>query len=37
MRAMPRWGRDKVRRFWQDASTHKKLAARDYEAYLIVS
>ncbi len=37
MRAMPRWGRDKVRRFWQDASAHKKLAARDYEAYLIVS
>ncbi len=37
MRAMPRWGRDKVRRFWQDTSMHKKLAARDYKAYLIVS
>ncbi|KAI0704524.1 hypothetical protein C8T65DRAFT_578127 [Cerioporus squamosus] len=36
MRAMPTWGRDKVRRFWQDASARKKLAARDYEAYLIV-
>ncbi|RPD56273.1 hypothetical protein L227DRAFT_508714 [Lentinus tigrinus ALCF2SS1-6] len=36
MRAMPTWGRDKIRRFWHDASTRKKLAARDYEAYLIV-
>ena len=36
MHAMPPWGRDKVRRFWHDVSTRKKLAARDYEAYLIV-
>ena len=37
MRQMPTFGRDRIRRFWHDVATRKKLAARDYEAFLIVS
>ena len=33
---MPTFGRDRIRRFWDDVSSRKKLAARDYEAFLIV-
>ncbi|KAI0738103.1 hypothetical protein C8Q80DRAFT_1222726 [Daedaleopsis nitida] len=36
MRLMPKWGRDRIRRFYEDASTRKRMAAHDYEAYLIV-
>ncbi|KAI0757776.1 hypothetical protein C8Q80DRAFT_1216250 [Daedaleopsis nitida] len=36
MRLMPTWGRDKIRRFYEDAATRKQMAAHDYEAYLIV-
>ena len=36
MRLMPTWGRDHIRRFHQDASTRKRMAAHDYEAYLTV-
>ncbi|KAI0735278.1 hypothetical protein C8Q76DRAFT_791844 [Earliella scabrosa] len=36
MRLMPTWGRDHIRRFYQDASTRKRMAAHDYEAYLTV-
>ncbi|KAI0349053.1 hypothetical protein OH77DRAFT_1525957 [Trametes cingulata] len=35
MREMPTYGRDKIRKFWRDVSTRKKLAARDYEDFLI--
>lgn len=34
---MPKWGRDRIRRFYDDASTRKRMAAHDYEAYLVVS
>ncbi|KAI0738551.1 hypothetical protein C8Q80DRAFT_1124699 [Daedaleopsis nitida] len=34
MRLMPTFGRDRIRRFWNDVSSRKKLAARDYEAFL---
>ena len=34
---MPTFGRDRIRRFWDDVSSRKKLAARDYEAFLMVS
>ena len=37
MRRMPPFGRDRIRRFWHDVASKKKLAARDYEAYLVVS
>ncbi|KAI1786640.1 hypothetical protein LXA43DRAFT_855526, partial [Ganoderma leucocontextum] len=37
MRRMPTFGRDRIRRFWHDVSSRKRLAARDYEAFLIVS
>ncbi|KAI0739141.1 hypothetical protein C8Q80DRAFT_232993 [Daedaleopsis nitida] len=37
MRLMPTWGRDKIRRFYEDAATRKQMAARDYEAYLVVT
>ena len=37
MRGMPTFGRDRIRRFWDDVSSRKKLAARDYEAFLMVS
>lgn len=33
---MPKWGRDRIRRFYDDASTRKRMAAHDYEAYLQV-
>ena len=33
---MPPFGRGRIRRFWHDVSSHKKLAARDYEAFLVV-
>ncbi|TBU29740.1 hypothetical protein BD311DRAFT_619186, partial [Dichomitus squalens] len=36
MRRMPTFGRDRIRRFWHDVSARKRLAARDYEAFLIV-
>ncbi|TFK84679.1 hypothetical protein K466DRAFT_496126 [Polyporus arcularius HHB13444] len=32
---MPTFGRDRIRRFWNDVSARKKLAARDYEAFLM--
>ncbi|KAI1786453.1 hypothetical protein LXA43DRAFT_897977 [Ganoderma leucocontextum] len=35
MRRMPTFGRDRIRRFWHDVSSRKRLAARDYEAFLI--
>ncbi|KAI0365930.1 hypothetical protein BV20DRAFT_953323, partial [Pilatotrama ljubarskyi] len=34
---MPTFGRDKIRKFWNDVSARKKLAARDYEDFLIAS
>ena len=37
MRRMPPFGRGRIRRFWHDVASKKKLAARDYEAYLVVS
>ena len=37
MRDMPTFGREKIRKFWNDVSSRKKLAARDYEDFLIVS
>ena len=37
MRDMPTFGREKIRKFWSDVSSRKKLAARDYEDFLIVS
>ncbi|KAI0739819.1 hypothetical protein C8Q80DRAFT_1274845 [Daedaleopsis nitida] len=33
---MPEWGRDRIRRFYDGVSTRKRMAAHDYEAYLIV-
>ena len=36
MRRMPTFGRDRIRRFWSDVSSRKQLAARDYEAFLMV-
>lgn len=33
---MPTFGRDKIRRFWNNVSRQNKLAARDYEDFLIV-
>lgn len=36
MRHMPTFGRGRIRHFWQDISSQKKLAARDYEAFLVV-
>ncbi|KAI0323530.1 hypothetical protein GY45DRAFT_1349767 [Cubamyces sp. BRFM 1775] len=35
MRDMPTFGREKIRKFWSDVSSRKKLAARDYEDFLI--
>ncbi|PIL24586.1 hypothetical protein GSI_12470 [Ganoderma sinense ZZ0214-1] len=35
MRRMPTFGRDRIRRFWHDVALRKRLAARDYEAFLI--
>ncbi|PIL35075.1 hypothetical protein GSI_02863 [Ganoderma sinense ZZ0214-1] len=35
MRRMPTFGRDRIRRFWHDVASRKRLAARDYEAFLI--
>ncbi|KAI0755358.1 hypothetical protein C8Q80DRAFT_1060327, partial [Daedaleopsis nitida] len=35
MRLMPTFGRDRIRRFWNDVSAQKRLAARDYEAFLM--
>ncbi|TBU39749.1 hypothetical protein BD309DRAFT_1083226 [Dichomitus squalens] len=35
MRRMPTFGRDRIRRFWHDVSSRKRLAARDYEAFLL--
>ncbi|TBU36714.1 hypothetical protein BD309DRAFT_877837 [Dichomitus squalens] len=37
MRRMPTFGRDQIRRFWHDVSSRKRLAARDYEAFLIAT
>ena len=37
MRRMPTFGRDRIRRFSHNVATRKRLAARDYEAYLMVS
>ncbi|KAI1795334.1 hypothetical protein LXA43DRAFT_1090982 [Ganoderma leucocontextum] len=34
MRRMPTFGCDRIRRFWHDVASRKKLAARDYEAFL---
>ncbi|RPD52311.1 hypothetical protein L227DRAFT_470447, partial [Lentinus tigrinus ALCF2SS1-6] len=34
MRRLPTFGRDRIRRFAHDVAGRKKLAARDYEAYL---
>ncbi|KAH9855280.1 hypothetical protein C2E23DRAFT_724903 [Lenzites betulinus] len=36
MRALPTFGRDKIRKFWKNVSSRKQLAARDYEDFLIV-
>ncbi|KAI0816876.1 hypothetical protein BC628DRAFT_1334130, partial [Trametes gibbosa] len=36
MRALPTFGRDKIRKFWKNVSARKQLAARDYEDFLIV-
>lgn len=36
MRRMPTFGRDRIRKFWHDVASRKKLAARDYEAFLQV-
>ncbi|EJF59272.1 hypothetical protein DICSQDRAFT_65466 [Dichomitus squalens LYAD-421 SS1] len=35
MRRMPTFGRDRIRRFSHDVASRKRLAARDYEAFLI--
>ncbi|KAI0739732.1 hypothetical protein C8Q80DRAFT_1124073 [Daedaleopsis nitida] len=35
MRAMPTFGHDRIRRFWNDASAQKRLATCDYEAFLM--
>ncbi|KAI0349313.1 hypothetical protein OH77DRAFT_1507530 [Trametes cingulata] len=35
MRHMPTYGRDKIRRFWNDVASRKNVAARDYEDFLI--
>ncbi|KAH9911827.1 uncharacterized protein BXZ73DRAFT_93312 [Epithele typhae] len=35
MRATPTFGRDRIRRFSHDVSHRKRLAARDYEAFLL--
>ncbi|KAI0366150.1 hypothetical protein BV20DRAFT_1038521 [Pilatotrama ljubarskyi] len=37
MRNMPTFGRDKIRRFWNNVSRQNKLAARDYEDFLITA
>ncbi|OJT02243.1 hypothetical protein TRAPUB_13472 [Trametes pubescens] len=37
MRQMPTFGRDKIRRFWHNVSRQNKLAARDYEDFLITA
>ncbi|KAJ3002922.1 hypothetical protein NUW54_g5587 [Trametes sanguinea] len=37
MRNMPTFGRDKIRRFWHNVSRQNKLAARDYEDFLITA
>ena len=34
---MPTFGRDRIRRFAHDVAGKKKLAARDFEAYLMVN
>ncbi|PIL34014.1 hypothetical protein GSI_03722 [Ganoderma sinense ZZ0214-1] len=34
MRRMPTFGRARIRKFWHDVASRKKLAARDYEAFL---
>ena len=36
MRRMPTFGRDRIRKFWHDVASRKKLAARDYEVFLQV-
>ena len=36
MRRMPTFGRDRIHRFWHNVATRKRLAARDYEAFLMV-
>ncbi|KAI9069921.1 hypothetical protein FKP32DRAFT_1608199 [Trametes sanguinea] len=36
MRALPTFGRDTIRKFWDNVSARKKLAARDYEDFLQV-
>ncbi|KAI0629503.1 hypothetical protein C8Q77DRAFT_1065419 [Trametes polyzona] len=37
MRKMPTFGRDVIRRFWHNVASQKRLAARDYEDFLIVA
>ena len=34
---MPTFGQDRIRRFWHDVSSCKRIPAREYEAFLIVS
>ena len=34
MRKMPTFRRDRIRKFWHDVASQKKLAAWDYEAFL---
>ncbi|KAI9065463.1 hypothetical protein FKP32DRAFT_1567909, partial [Trametes sanguinea] len=35
MRLLPTFGRDTIRKFWNDVAARKQLAARDYEDFLI--
>ncbi|PIL31002.1 hypothetical protein GSI_05695 [Ganoderma sinense ZZ0214-1] len=35
MRHMPTFGYNQIHRFWHDVASHKHLAVRDYEAFLI--
>ncbi|KAI0326965.1 hypothetical protein GY45DRAFT_1257909 [Cubamyces sp. BRFM 1775] len=37
MRKMPTFGRDIIRRFWKNTSSRSRLAARDFEDFLITS
>ncbi|KAI1792494.1 hypothetical protein LXA43DRAFT_972446 [Ganoderma leucocontextum] len=35
MRRMPTFGHDQIHHFWHDVTSRKRLAARDYEVFLI--
>ena len=37
MHQMPTFGRNCIHQFWHNITTHKKLVAHDYEAFLLVS